>query len=71
MDVNDRFTDAQIAELAVQGVSKINRQGVHGATLCSLDEIIAMAAFIVRLEPLISAPPHITADIPDLGKDDT
>ena len=59
MDVNDRFTDAQIESLMARAVAKIDRQGVHGATLCSTDEIIAMAAFIVRLQPLVASRPRM------------
>ena len=43
-------------------MAKIDRQGVHGATLCSIDEIIAMATFIVRLQPLVAPRPRMVIE---------
>tara|TARA_R110002110_G_scaffold89949_5_gene234163 strand:+ start:532 stop:738 length:207 start_codon:yes stop_codon:yes gene_type:complete len=62
MDVNDRFSEAQIGQLTARAVAKIDRQGVHGATLCSIDEIIAMATFIVRLQPLVAPRPRMVIE---------
>mgnify|MGYP000244688742 CR=1 FL=1 len=67
MHVSDRLSDEQIAELAMKAVAKISLHGARGATLCSLDETIAMAALIVRLEPVINAAPMQTITVQPEG----
>lgn len=57
MHVTDDLTEDQIVDLAMSAVAKISLQGMRGATLCSQQETVAMAALIVRLQPVLPAPP--------------
>lgn len=43
------WTEAQMIELAARGLGKVDAQGVRGVTLCSVDEIAAMAAVLALL----------------------
>lgn len=45
-----RFTREEIVRLALSAVHKINRDGIRGATLCSVDEIVAMALMLAKPE---------------------
>lgn len=39
-----RWSHAEMIRLAASGVAKVDLQGQRGVTLCSMDEIAAMAA---------------------------
>lgn len=41
-----RFTEAELLNLASRGVHKVDQMGERGATLCTQNEIIAMAAVL-------------------------
>ena len=43
------FTAAEMYRLAGSGVAKVDLLGERGTTLCSMDEIAAMAALIVEI----------------------
>lgn len=51
--MGDRFSNEQIVHLTRRAIHRIDTQGVRGATLLSTDEIIAMAAFITGLTPML------------------
>ncbi|WP_339636194.1 hypothetical protein [uncultured Sulfitobacter sp.] len=42
----DRFTPETLLRLAASGVAKVDLMGPRGTTLCTMDEIEAMAALI-------------------------
>jgi hypothetical protein len=42
-----RFSGAEMVRLAASGVAKVDLLGPRGTTLCTMDEIEAMAAMIV------------------------
>ena len=42
-----RFSEAEMVRLAASGVAKVDLLGPRGTTLCTMDEIEAMAAMIV------------------------
>jgi hypothetical protein len=42
----DRLTPARLIELAARGLGKVDTLGPRGATLCSMEEIIAMAGML-------------------------
>ncbi|MBM1833731.1 hypothetical protein JQX09_22585 [Sulfitobacter pseudonitzschiae] len=42
-----RLSEAEILRLAASGVAKVDLMGARGTTLCTMDEIEAMAALIV------------------------
>jgi hypothetical protein len=42
----DRMTQDRLIELAARGLGKVDLMGPRGATLCSMDEIIAMAGLL-------------------------
>ena len=42
-----RFSEAEMIRLAASGVAKVDLLGRRGTTLCTIDEIEAMAAMIV------------------------
>lgn len=42
----DRWTGLQMLELAARGLGKVDVLGARGTTLCSMDEIAAMAAVL-------------------------
>jgi hypothetical protein len=54
-----RWTQEQMIELAARGLGKVNALGPRGATLCSIDEIVAMAAMLalLELEPIAPGEP--------------
>lgn len=56
------WTEARMIELAARGLGKVDAQGVRGVTLCSVDEIAAMAA-VLALLGLPAIPPG--APVPD------
>ena len=49
-----RFTRDELIALARSGVTKVDNLGVRGATLCSVQEIVAMAAVLSTPELLQS-----------------
>ncbi len=53
------FTMAEIYRLAGSGVAKVDLLGERGTTLCSMDEIAAMAALIVISNALPGPPQRI------------
>jgi hypothetical protein len=56
------WTEAQMIELAARGLGKVDALGVRGITLCSVDEIAAMAMLLALLG-LPAIPPG--APVPD------
>jgi len=54
-----RWTQERMIELAARGLGKVNSLGQRGATLCSMEEIIAMAAMLalLELEPIAPGEP--------------
>jgi hypothetical protein len=46
--MTDRFTPDQMTELAASAVAKIDENGTRGATLCSVDEIVALAGVALQ-----------------------
>lgn len=40
----ERWSKGELLQLAASGVAKVDLQGARGITLCSMDEIAAMAA---------------------------
>ena len=42
-----RFSEVEMVRLAASGVAKVDLLGPRGTTLCTMDEIEAMAAMIV------------------------
>ncbi len=54
MDAESWSTE-EMMRLAASGVAKVDRLGPRGTTLCSMDEIAAMAA-VVALSGLLPAP---------------
>lgn len=46
-DQVERFSEAEMVRLAASGVAKVDLLGPRGTTLCTMDEIEAMAAMIV------------------------
>lgn len=69
-----RMTSARLIELAARGLGKVDTLGPRGATLCSMEEIIAMAGML-DLMGLTAIPPG--APTPDplqgfiFGEEDT
>ena len=53
------FTAAEMLRLASSGVAKVDLLGERGTTLCSMDEIAAMAALIVVSNALPGPPQRI------------
>lgn len=51
-----RWSEADMIRLAASGVAKVDLLGERGTTLCSMDEIAAMAAMLVLSG--ILPPPH-------------
>ena len=51
-----RWTEADMVRLAASGVAKVDLLGERGTTLCSMDEIAAMAAMLALSG--ILPPPH-------------
>lgn len=51
-----RWTEAEMIRLAASGVAKVDLLGPRGTTLCSMDEIAAMAA-VCALHGVGSKPP--------------
>ena len=43
------WTEARMIELAARGLGKVDTLGVRGITLCSVDEIAAMAGVLALL----------------------
>lgn len=56
------WTEARMIELAARALGKVDVQGVRGVTLCSVDEIAAMAG-VLALLGLPAIPPG--APVPD------
>ena len=56
------WTEAQMIETAARGLGKVDALGVRGITLCSVDEISAMAMLLALLG-LPAIPPG--APVPD------
>ncbi|MCU9850374.1 hypothetical protein OEZ60_20525 [Defluviimonas sp. WL0024] len=44
-----RWTEDEMLELAARGVGKVDRDGLRGATLVSMEEIAAMAGALAAL----------------------
>lgn len=57
------WSEAQMLRLAAAGVAKVDLLGERGTTLCSMDEIAAMAA-VIALSGLIP-PPDVLARMAD------
>jgi len=57
MKAPTRWTEAQMFALAASGVAKVDLLGERGTTLCTMDEIAAMAA-VIALSGAIP-PPHV------------
>lgn len=53
------FTVPEMLRLAASGVAKVDLLGERGTTLCSIDEIAAMAALIVATGALPDVPKRI------------
>lgn len=53
---SQRWTEAEMMRLAASGVAKVDLLGERGTTLCSMDEIAAMAA-VIAMSGVIP-PPH-------------
>ncbi|WP_413874137.1 hypothetical protein [Albidovulum sp.] len=58
------FTAADLAALAGRGLGRVDRDGERGATLCSTEEIVAMAmvcalAGVTPIYPGTYAPPTL------------
>lgn len=53
------FSEAEMYRLAANGVAKVDLLGERGTTLCSMDEIAAMAAVIVVSNALPGPPKRI------------
>ena len=53
------FTLPEMLRLAASGVAKVDILGERGTTLCSMDEIAAMAALIVATGALPGSPQRI------------
>lgn len=51
-----RWTEAEMIRLAASGVAKVDLLGDRGTTLCSMEEIAAMAAVLAASGVL--PPPH-------------
>jgi hypothetical protein len=45
----EAWTEARMIELAARGLGKVDTLGVRGITLCSVDEIAAMAGVLALL----------------------
>ena len=58
-----RWTEPQMLRLAAAGVAKVDLLGERGTTLCSMDEIAAMAA-VLALSGIIP-PPDVLAHMAD------
>ncbi|WP_299370480.1 hypothetical protein [uncultured Tateyamaria sp.] len=56
MDDPTRFTSAEMLRLARSAVHKIDLLGPRGTTLCSMDEIDAMACLLVQSGALTPPP---------------
>lgn len=54
-----RWTQERMIELAARGVGKVDQMGLRGTTLCSMEEIAAMAALLalLELEPIAPGEP--------------
>lgn len=50
-----RWTEVEMLRLAAQGVAKVDLLGARGTTLCSMDEITAMAA-VIALSGILPPP---------------
>lgn len=53
---SDRLSVERMMRLAASGVAKVDRLGRRGITLCSMDEIEAMAMLIVASDALPGHP---------------
>lgn len=58
-----RWTAPQMLRLAAAGVAKVDLLGERGTTLCSMDEIAAMAA-VIALSGILP-PPDVLARMAD------
>lgn len=68
--MSDRFTQDQMISLAANGVGKVDTWGKRGATLVTIDEVVAMAGLIAaaRILPAIPdriAPPNPNKETPN------
>lgn len=53
--MTDRFTEHEMYTLAASAVAKVDLHGERGSTLCSMDEVIAMA-MVLALHDVIPKP---------------
>lgn len=58
-----RWSEARMLRLAAAGVAKFDLLGERGTTLCSMDEIAAMAA-VIALSGILP-PPNVLARLAD------
>ena len=58
-----RWSEPQMLRLAASGVAKVDLLGERGTTLCSMDEIAAMAA-VIALSGILP-PPDVLARLAD------
>jgi len=54
------FTEAEVLRLARTAVNKIDLLGARGTTLCSMDEIAAMACLLVQSGALLPPPADLS-----------
>lgn len=47
--MSERWTEDQMLRLAAKGVAKVDLMGPRGTTLCTMDEIEAMALVLAAL----------------------
>ena len=59
-----RWSEARMLRLAAAGVAKVDLLGERGTTLCSMDEIAAMAA-VIALSGILP-PPDVLARLADI-----
>jgi hypothetical protein len=64
MSIPSRWTEAEMLRLAARGVTKVDLLGDRGTTLCSMDEIAAMAA-VIALSGILP-PPDVLARMADV-----
>lgn len=64
--MSERFTHAEVINLAASAVTKVDLLGARGATLCSQDEIVAMAGLIASSGLLPPIPERIAPPNPNL-----
>ncbi|SEK33468.1 hypothetical protein SAMN05443999_101234 [Roseovarius azorensis] len=59
-----RWSNEEMVRLAASGVAKVDLLGPRGTTLCSMDEIAAMAAVCALngVGPRLLSTPHSTGD---------